>query len=53
MSSSFGLEVGFGGGRLLNRGTHSPFVCHDLVKRGTLFRKMEIDDFEGVEMSRG
>src|SRR5438876_10863997 len=36
--------------------TYSPFLCHDLVKRGTLFPKMEIDSFTptiGVDTSHG
>jgi hypothetical protein len=33
--------------------TYSPFLCHDLTKRGTLFKKMEIDCLEGVETSHG
>jgi hypothetical protein len=33
--------------------TYSPFLLHDLAKRGTLFRKMEIDLLEGVETSHG
>jgi hypothetical protein len=33
--------------------TYSPYLCHELTKRGTLFRKMEIDSLEGVETSHG
>src|SRR5688572_28526173 len=33
--------------------TYSPFLCHELTKRGTLFKKMEIDCLEGVETSHG
>ena len=33
--------------------TYSPFFCHDLVKRGTLFKRMEIDSFDGIETSHG
>src|SRR5687767_475908 len=33
--------------------TYSPFLCHELTKRGTLFKKMEIDLLEGVETSHG
>src|SRR5687768_8274798 len=33
--------------------TYSPFLCNDLTKRGTLFKKMEIDCLEGVETSHG
>src|SRR5678816_2886542 len=33
--------------------TYSPFLCHELTKRGVLFKKMEIDCLEGVETSHG
>ncbi|HUS36499.1 MAG TPA: hypothetical protein VM680_14200, partial [Verrucomicrobiae bacterium] len=33
--------------------TYSPFLCNELTKRGTLFKKMEIDCLEGVETSHG
>jgi hypothetical protein len=33
--------------------TYAPFLCHDLTKRGTLFKNMEIDSLEGVETSHG
>src|SRR5215212_793988 len=33
--------------------TYSPYLVHDLAKRGTLFKKMEIDSLEGVETSHG
>ena len=33
--------------------SYSPFLCNDLTKRGTLFKKMEIDCLEGVETSHG
>jgi len=33
--------------------TYSPFFCHELVKRGTLFKRMEIDSFDGIETSHG
>jgi hypothetical protein len=33
--------------------TYSPYLVHDLAKRGTLFTKMEIDSLEGVETSHG
>ena len=33
--------------------TYSPFLCHELPKRGVLFKKMEIDSLEGVETSHG
>ena len=31
--------------------TYSPFLCHELVKRGTLFKRMEITEMEGIETS--
>ena len=31
--------------------TYSPFLCHELTKRGTLFKNMEIAQIEGVETS--
>jgi hypothetical protein len=33
--------------------TYAPFLCHELTKRGTLFKNMEIDQIEGVETSHG
>jgi hypothetical protein len=33
--------------------TYSPFLCHELTKRGVLFKNMEIDSLEGVETSHG
>ena len=33
--------------------TYAPFLCHDLTKRGTLFKNMAIDSLEGVETSHG
>jgi hypothetical protein len=33
--------------------TYSPFLCHDLVKRGTLFKNMEISQIEGLNTSHG
>ena len=33
--------------------TYSPFFCHELIKRGTLFPRMEIDSFDGIETSHG
>jgi len=33
--------------------TYAPFLCHELTKRGTLFKNMEIDSLEGVETSHG
>lgn len=33
--------------------TYSPFLCHELTKRGVLFPKMEISSFEGIETSHG
>ena len=50
--------VRFGGGvrrreTIDSEHTYSPFLCNDLAKRGTLFKKMEIDCLEGVETSHG
>lgn len=52
------IVVRFGGGvRRLEtieaQHTYSPFFLHDLVKRGTLFTNMEIEQLEGVETSHG
>lgn len=33
--------------------TYAPYLCHDLTKRGTLFKNMEIEQLEGVETSHG
>jgi len=33
--------------------TYAPFLSHELTKRGTLFKNMEIDQIEGVETSHG
>jgi len=33
--------------------TYSPFLCRDLIKRGTLFKKMEISQIEGLNTSHG
>ena len=33
--------------------TYSPYLCHELTKRGVLFPKMEISSFEGIETSHG
>jgi hypothetical protein len=36
--------------------TYAPFLCHELTKRGTLFKNMEIDSFTpmvGVDTSHG
>lgn len=33
--------------------TFSPYLCHELAKRGTLFPKMEISSLEGIETSHG
>lgn len=52
------IVVRFGGGvrrreTIEPAHTYSPFVCHELIKRGTLFPRMEIDSFEGIETSHG
>ncbi len=33
--------------------TYAPFLCHELTRRGTLYRNMEIASLEGVETSHG
>lgn len=33
--------------------TYAPFLCHILSKKGTLFKKMELDQIEGVKTSHG
>jgi hypothetical protein len=33
--------------------TYAPFFCHELTKRGTLFKKMEIDFFQDINTSHG
>lgn len=33
--------------------TYAPFLCHDLAKRGTLYKNMDIAQIEGVETSHG
>jgi hypothetical protein len=33
--------------------TYSPFFCHELARRGVLFKNMEIDMLSGVETSHG
>ncbi len=33
--------------------TYSPYLCHELTKRGVLFPRMEISSLEGVETSHG
>jgi hypothetical protein len=50
--------VRFGGGvrrrETIDPGhTYAPFLCHELTKRGTLFKNMEIGSLEGVETSHG
>jgi hypothetical protein len=52
------IVVRFGGGvRRLEtidaQHTYSPFFLHDLGRRGTLFRNMEIAQLDGVETSHG
>ena len=55
------IIVRFGGGArrretIESQTTYSPFLCHDFIKRGTLFPKMEIDSFTpmvGVDTSHG
>lgn len=33
--------------------TYSPYLCHELIKRGVLYSKMEIDQIEHLETSHG
>ena len=33
--------------------TYSPYLCHDLLRRGTLFRNMEIAQLKGLNTSHG
>ena len=33
--------------------TYSPYLCHELTKRGILFPRMEISSLEGIETSHG
>jgi len=33
--------------------TYSPFLCHELLKRGTLYKNMEITKLEGLNTSHG
>jgi hypothetical protein len=52
------IIVRFGGGvrrqeSIDPKHTHSPFLCHELTKRGTLFPKMEIVTQPGIETSHG
>jgi hypothetical protein len=55
------IIVRFGGGARRRetidpQTTYAPFLCHDFVKRGTLFSRMEIDSFTpmvGVDTSHG
>ena len=50
--------IRFGGGvrrqeTISARNTWSPFVCHELTKRGVLFPRMEIDQFGDYATSHG
>lgn len=55
------IIVRFGGGARRRetidpKTTYAPFLCHELIKRGTLFPRMEIDSFTpmvGVDTSHG
>jgi hypothetical protein len=55
------IIVRFGGGArrretIEPQTTYAPFLCHDFIKRGTLFPRMEIDSFTpmvGVDTSHG
>ena len=52
------IIVRFGGGArrretIDSRSTYSPFLCHELAKRGTLFKNMEISSFAKMESIDG
>ncbi len=52
------IIVRFGGGvrrkeTISPQTTYSPFLCHTLAKKGTLFKNMEIAQLDGVETSHG
>jgi hypothetical protein len=55
------IVVRFGGGArrretIEPQSTYAPFLCHEFIKRGTLFPKMQIDSFTpmvGVDTSHG
>jgi hypothetical protein len=52
------ILVRFGGGvrrreTIDPQTTYAPFLCHELTRRGTLFKNMEIDSLEGIETSHG
>ena len=52
------ILVRFGGGARRRetvdpQSTYSPFLCRELVRRGTLFKNMEIAQIEGVNTSHG
>ena len=52
------IIIRFGGGvrrreTIEEQTTYSPFFCHELTRRGTLFRNTEIASLEGVETSHG
>ena len=50
--------IRFGGGARRQetidpKGTFSPFLCHEMTKRGTLFDNMEIAGLKGLDTSHG
>lgn len=52
------IIIRFGGGARRHEtidpvSTYSPYLCHELSKRGTFFKNMEIDSLQGVETSHG
>ena len=52
------IIIRFGGGvrrlETIDPGhTHSPFLLHEITRRGIIFPKMEIASIEGVETSHG
>src|SRR5437867_3985145 len=52
------ILIRFGGGTRRRESiepdhTYSPFLCHELARRGTLFPNMEIDKFRDIHTSHG
>jgi hypothetical protein len=52
------ILIRFGGGARRResidaRHTFTPFVCHELAKRGVLYPRMEIDQFRDLQTSHG
>src|SRR5688572_5411928 len=52
------IIIRFGGGARRREtvdplATYSPYLCHELIPKGTFFKNMEIDSLAGVETSHG